>query len=201
MNFFLRSASYIFHPLFLPLVAVLIYFIITPRYIELDIVSAQVLATAILTLIIPLITFFLLRNLGVVQTIHLREVKERKMPLMLQCALLLLIIKMVYDPYDSPELYYFFVGVLFSALSALILSMLNFKASLHQIGISGITIFTVALSVHFQINMLWAIAVLLFVNGWVATSRLHSQAHSFSEITVGFFVGIVPQFIVLPFWL
>jgi len=201
MKFFLSAASYIFHPLFLPLAAVFIYYSITPRYIELELASAQVLATAILTLIIPLIIFFLLRNLGVIETVHLQDVKERKVPLMIQCALLLLIIKMVYDPYDNPELYYFFVAVLFSTLTALILSMLKFKASLHQLGISGITIFIVALSIHFQINMLWAIAILLFINGWVASSRLHSKAHSLTEITVGLFVGIVPQIIVLPFWL
>lgn len=185
----------------MPLTGVILYYVITPRYVEIDLVSAQVFAVAIITLIIPIITFFLLRNLGLIDSIHLVEVRERKFPLMIQCVLLLLIIKMVFDPYDTAELYYFFVGVLFSALTALILGLLRFKVSLHQIGIAGVTMFLIALSIHFQVNILLGIAVFFFVNGWVASSRLHTESHTVAELVIGFFVGAIPQFILLSFWL
>jgi hypothetical protein len=46
----------------------------------------------------------------IVRSIHLHEVRERKIPLMIQALLTLLIIKQVFDPYNSPEMYYFFIG-------------------------------------------------------------------------------------------
>ncbi|PKA83189.1 hypothetical protein ATE92_1338 [Ulvibacter sp. MAR_2010_11] len=201
MNHFLRIAAYLLHPLLMPLLGTFLYFIITPRYVEPELVRAKLAAVIIITLLIPLISFFLLKNLNVVTSIHLEEVKERKVPLMIQCVLLLLIIKMVFDPYDSVEMYYFFVGILFSAITALLLVFLNFKISLHQMAIAGVTMFLIALSVHFKVNMLLWIAIFFFFNGWVASSRLHTESHNGIELVVGFFVGCIPQLILINFWL
>ncbi len=201
MNHFLRIAAYLLHPLLMPLLGTFLYFIITPRYVEPELVRAKLLAVIIITLLIPLITFFLLKNLRVVSSIHLEEVKERKVPLMIQCLLLLLIIKMVFDPYDSLEMYYFFVGILFSGITALMLVFLNFKISLHQMGIAGVTMFLIALSVHFKVNMLLWIGFFFFCNGWVASSRLHTKSHNNVELLAGFFVGVIPQLILINFWL
>lgn len=201
MNFFLRFAAYLFHPLLIPLLGCVLYYVLTPRFIEPDIMQARLFAVAIITLFIPIIVFFLLKNLRIVKSIHLEDVEERKLPLMIQCVLLLLIIKMVFDPYDSPELYYFFVGVLFSKITTLILVFLKFKVSLHQMGIAGVTMFLIALGVHFKINVLIVIGLLFIANGWVASSRLHTQSHNYPELIAGFFVGVFPQLIMLNFWL
>jgi hypothetical protein len=201
MNIFLRIGAYLFHPLLMPLLGTFLYFIITPRYVEAELLFAKLMAVCIITLLIPLVTYFLLKNLHVVSSIQLEDVKERKVPLMLQCVLLLLIIKMVFDPYENPELYYFFVAVLFSAITALLLVFFKIKISLHQMGIGGVTMFLIALSVHFKVNLLIWIIIIFIANGWVASSRLHTNSHSPAELVVGFFVGIIPQLILLNFWL
>ena len=201
MKYFLRFAAYLFHPLLMPLTGVIIYYYITPRFNDLDLMKSTVFAIAIITLLIPIITFFLLKNLGVVESIQLPQVKERKIPLMIQCLLVLLIVKLIFDPYESPELYFFFVAILLSTLAALLLGLVNFKASLHQMGVAGLTMFVVALSIYFQINMLFGIGFFFFANGWVASSRLHTNSHTYSELAVGFFIGVMPQILVLNFWL
>ena len=201
MNFFLRFAAYLFHPLLMPLLGVALYYGITPRFMEPEIMQTRILAVAIITLFIPVVTFFLLKNIGIVTSIHLKTVEERKLPLMIQCLLLLLIIKMVFDPYDSAELYFFIVGILFSAISALIMVFLKFKISLHQMGIAGVTMFVVALGVHFKVNLLLVMSLLFIANGWVASSRLHTRSHTYPELIIGFFTGIIPQLILLNYWL
>jgi membrane-associated HD superfamily phosphohydrolase len=201
MNFFLRFAAYLFHPLLLPLIGTGLYFGISPRYIEPDVMQSRLLAVAIITLFIPVVTFFMLKNIGIVKSIHLRTVEERKFPLMAHCLLLLLIIKMVFDPYESPELYYFFVGILFSTIAALIMVLFKFKVSLHQMGIAGLTMFIIALGVHFKVNLLLTIGLLFIANGWVASSRLHTRSHNYVELVLGLFTGLMPQLILLNFWL
>ncbi len=201
MNHFLRFAAYLFHPLLMPLFGVLIYFTITPRFIEPDIVRAKVIAIIIITLLIPIVSFFLLKNLNLIRSIHLVDVKERKFPLMIQILLYLLVIKMIFSPYENPELYYFFVGILISTIAALILVLLRFKVSLHQLGLAGVTMFLIALSIHFKINMLIGIGAFFFFNGWIASSRLHTGSHNYIELIIGFFLGVLPQIIVLNFWL
>ena len=201
MNIFLRIGAYLFHPLLMPLLGAIIYFIVTPRFVERDLVFAKLTAVCIISFLIPLVTYFLLKNLHIVSSIQLEDVKERKVPLMLQCMLLLLIIKMVFNPYDSPELYYFFVAVLFSAIAALILVFFKQKISLHQMAIAGVTMFVIGLSVHFKVNLLVWIIILFFANGWVASSRLHTRSHTPAELTMGLFLGVIPQLVLLNFWL
>ncbi|MDP2687319.1 MAG: hypothetical protein Q8O62_08865 [Aequorivita sp.] len=201
MKLFLKAASYIFHPLFIPLLGTILYFVVTPRYLDMQIVRVNLFAITIITIFIPFVMFFLLKNIGVVETIYLREVKERKFPLMIQCILLLLIIKMVFDPYDDPELYNFFVGLVFSTFSALVMVFFKIKVSLHQMGVAGILMFIVGLSAHFKINLLISISFFLFVNGWVASSRLENDSHTYPELGIGLLLGALPQLILFNNWL
>jgi hypothetical protein len=201
MNVFLRLGAYLLHPLLMPVLGTLIYYLITPRFVEPEIKVTKLFAVAIITFFIPVITFFLLRNLRLVETIHLRDVRERKFPLMIKCLLVLLIVKLVFHPYEDPEMYYFFVGILFSTITSLILVLLRFKVSLHQVGIAGVTVYLIGLSVHFQVNMLPWIALFFFFNGWVASSRLFTRSHTFPELTMGLLVGVIPQLTVMNMWL
>jgi len=201
MKHFLRIGAYVLHPLLMPLLGTMVYFVITPRFIDSEVIRAKLFAITIITLVVPIVLFMLLKNIGWISSLDLHNVKERKIPLMLQCLLLLFIIKMVFDPYDSPEMYFFFVGVLFSTISALLLVIFKVKVSLHQMGIAGVTMFIIALSVHFKVNMLVWIGFVALANGWVASSRLHTNSHTYPELILGFFVGLIPQFLLLNFWL
>ena len=201
MNYFLQSASFIFHPLLMPLISVGLYFKLTPKFIEPEIIIIKTYAIIIITILIPLISFFLLKNSGLVKSINLKEVQERKYPLMIQIILIFIIITRVFTKYHHPELYYFFIAVAVSSLVALILVIVNFKVSLHQMGIAGVTMFLIALSIHFTENYLFEISLFFLINGWVASSRLETKSHSISELIIGFIVGVFPQFIMLNYWL
>lgn len=201
MKFFLKLGSYLFHPLLIPLIGCAIYYGVTPRFVEPEIITARLFAVGIVTILVPIVAFFLLKTIGQVETIYLRDVKERKYPLMIQCLLLLLIIKIVFNPYDNPELYYFFIGILFTTFTGLIMVIFKSKASLHQAGAAGILVFLIGLSAHFKVNLLVTISLFLFINGWVASSRLHAKAHTYPELAVGFLIGALPQFILYNMWL
>lgn len=201
MKAFLKLGSLLFHPLLMPLLGSAIYFYLTPRFIEPDLVTSRLFSIGIITITIPIVIFFLLKTIGQVESIYLRNVWERKYPLMIQCILLLLVIKMIFDPYLSPEIYYFFIGILFTTMTALIMVFFKVKVSLHQAGVAGILFFLIGLSAHFKINLLSLISLFLFVNGWVASSRLQAEAHTYGELISGFAIGAFPQFILYTFWL
>ncbi|ANH61785.1 hypothetical protein [Dokdonia donghaensis] len=201
MKFFIRSFSYIFHPLFMPLVGVLLYFYISPRYFNPEFLYSKVFATVIMTTVIPILSYFMLKNLQLVTTIHLKEVKERRWPLLLQMLFTFILIRLIFDGYEIPELYYFFVGILGASTGAFLLALLKFKASLHMIALSGVLFFVVGLSLHFGINLLLLIAGFIFACGATATSRLDMRAHTPAELVVGFIVGAVSQFMVYSYWI
>ncbi len=201
MNFFLKSVSYILHPLLMPLAGAIIYFMAAPRFIPNDIIKAKIIGLTVLTVLIPILFYFFLKNMGTVTSINLENVKQRKIPLLLQSILLIVVIKMIIDIYHYPELYFFFLGILFSMLSSIFMVFFNIKASLHMIGISGVTMFTIALSIHFGMNLILLISGLTIANGLVATSRLHCKAHTNLELILGFLIGVTPQLTLVNFWL
>lgn len=200
MDTLLKSISYIFHPLLMPLLGVVFYFHKTPKYVPENLIYAKVFSICILTIILPILLYFLLKTIKKVESIHLETTTERRLPLLINCILLLLIINRVLPIEEIPELYYFFLGILISTISCLALALIKFKASIHMIGAAGFFMFTIALSIHFQININGTIALMCLLIGAIGTSRLHLKAHTALELIMGFFVGLLPQLIIFKEW-
>lgn len=201
MNRLLKIISFIFHPIIMPLLGVLFYFSKTPRFIPEPIMKAKVFSITILTLILPILVFYLLKTIKAVKTVYLETTNERIIPLVMNCAIISLILYRVLPANEITELYYFFIGILCSTLACLILAILKFKASIHMIAASGFFMFAIALSIHFKININGTIALMCVILGAIATSRLHLKAHTNAELIIGFFIGLLPQLIVLNYWL
>ena len=153
-NFILKSISFVFHPLIMPLVGVVFYFSKTPRFMPGNIIYAKVFSTIILTFVLPILLFILLRTINKVDSIYLKTTKERLIPLLFNCLITVLLLWRVFPPSEIPELYFFFVGILCSSLACFILAIFNIKASIHMIAASGFFMFAVATGIHFQINRL-----------------------------------------------
>ena len=201
MNHILKSISFIFHPIIMPLLGVLFYFSKTPRFIPEPIMKAKVFSITILTIILPILVYFLLKTIKNVESVYLESTKERIVPLTVNIGIVSLILYRVLPPTEIEELYYFFLGILCSTIACLLLAILKFKASIHMIASAGFFMFAVALSIHFKININGTIALMCIILGAIATSRLHLKAHSNIELIIGFFIGLIPQLFVLNYWL
>ncbi|MFV8368094.1 hypothetical protein [Flavobacterium sp. LB2R40] len=70
-----------------------------------------------------------------------------------------------------------------------------------MIAISSLTIFVIGLSMHLRIQNTFIITLLILFNGFVASSRLEMKAHTYKELLIGFFLGAVPQLLLLVLWL
>lgn len=197
----LKSISYIFHPLIMPLLGVAFYFKVSPKFFPHEIIYAKLISLIILTFILPILLYFLLKILGRVNSLELETTKERIIPLAINCFITLLVLQRVISVHEIMELYYFFLGILLSTLTCLILAIMKFKASIHLIAISGVVMFFIALSIHFSININGILALMSIITGAVATSRLHLKAHSFKELILGVFVGAFPQLLLINYWL
>ena len=201
MSALLKSISYIFHPLLMPFLGVVFYFSKSPRFIPLPIIKAKVFSIALLTICLPILLFFVLKTLRKVKSVDMATSKERIIPLIINCVIIFFIVQRVLPSNEIIELYYFFIGILLSTLSCLMLALLNFKVSIHMIASAGVLLFFIALSIHFNININGTIAFFFIILGAIATSRLHLNAHTNIELIIGFFVGLIPQLILINYWL
>ena len=201
MNKILPFFSYLFHPLFVPLYAVLLFFGIDENYlvlVEKALILAQVF---IITILIPVAFFLVLRSLGKIDTVMVSDVNQRKLPLFLQCILIFMLVRQGISPDRIPELYYFFIGALATSAVALALAMVKFKTSLHMAALGAMLMFIIGLCIHNLYNALGLLAVMLVMTGLVASSRLEMKAHHWRELVFGLVAGAVPQAALWVFWL
>lgn len=183
------------------MLGVVFYFSKSPRYIPEPIMRAKVFSVGILTIVLPILLFYLLKTLRKVESFHLENVTERKLPLVINCFIVVLILVRVLPLHELPELYFFFIGILISTLTCLAMVFIKFKASIHMIASAGFFMFAIALAIHFKININGTIALMCVILGAIATSRLHLRAHTVPELWIGFFIGLVPQLILLNYWM
>lgn len=193
--------SYLFHPIFIPLLGTIFYVIFDAQYLTLPQYLILFLQIIIITFLLPIAFFYLLRTYGKIDSVMLSDIASRKIPLVLQMALFAVLIEKSITLDRFPSLYFFFVAGLLSTIFAFLLLYLKIKASIHMIGISSLTVFIIGLSIHNQINAIHLVAFFVIMNGVVASSRLVMKAHSNKELLIGFLCGIIPQITLLFFWL
>lgn len=201
MRTFFKVISYLFHPIFIPAMATIGYFLVTPRLYEFTFKVDVIITTSIFTIFIPMLIFILLKRFKMIDSIFVKDVKQRRIPLYVYVLVLFLIVTKVITKSIFAELYDFFLATLIATIACLILVLFRIKASMHMMGISGLVMFLIALSITYQINITFALSILILMIGLVGTSRLFLKAHTFVELIIGFFIGWIPQLIVLHNWL
>jgi hypothetical protein len=185
----------------MPLLGVSFYFYISPKFLPKEIIYAKLVSVFILTVLLPILLYFLLKTLGRAKSMHLETTTERILPLILNCFVVFLVLQRILIANQVIELYFFFLGILISTLTCLLLAIMKFKASIHMIAVSGVFMFFIALSIHFSININDTLALMIILIGAIATSRLHLNAHTYIELIMGFFVGLIPQLLLVSYWL
>lgn len=193
--------SYLFHPIFIPVFGTWLYLSFTDNYFAAERQYLILFQVVIITVLIPISFFYLLKTLGKVDSVMLSDLSQRKIPLLIQSILILILLKKSISIDDVPEMFFFFLGGLISTVLTLILLFARIKASIHMIGIATLAVFAIGFSLHSQTNILPLIALLILMNGIVAASRLYMKAHSVNEIAIGFFLGIIPQLALWYCWL
>lgn len=201
MKVFLKIIAYIFHPILIPIYGSLIYYLVTKKYTSLEMQVGNLLPIFILTVVIPIICFLILRNIGIVNSVFMSTTKERKYPIYISIILLFMIIYKVLPINYTPELYYYFIGLILALTTSLLLLFIKFKTSMHMLGIGSLIMYLINLSLHFEINLTLSLSVLVLFAGIIASTRLYFKAHSKLEVIVGLLIGIVAQFLTISYWL
>lgn len=191
----LPAFSYIFHPIFVSLYGTLFYFLIAQNFTSELPFYLTLIQVSILTIFLPLALFFLLLSVGVIKSFTEATIKERQLPVAIHALLLFVLLKFSVSLDYIPELYYYFLGGLISALLALIAILMKHKASLHMIGISALTTFIYFLSMYHHLPFINTLAFAIVCMGLVATSRLYMKSHTPTELITGSIIGMFPQII------
>ena len=197
----LKSVSYILHPLLMPWMGAVYFFTVTPVQYHPIKISFWLLSIILWSVVVPLILYFILKKIKLVQSIDLKSSKERIWPLLLNSIILGYLSFSLLPKSICVELHYLFLGALITATLGMILALLKFKTSIHMMSTGGAFFFMVLVNLHYDYSFSTTFAFFVIVMGAMASSRLHLNAHTPKELAVGLFVGVVPQLLLFNHWL
>ena len=193
--------SYIFHPIFISIYGVLLYLWLSETPFKSSITLVLLIQVVILTMLLPLSIYYLMKAMGYIQSFTEATIKERKIPILLQAVFLFILIRFSGFINELPALFYFFIGGLIASLCAFLFTIFKFKISLHMIGVTSLLAFTIGLGVYLNLTLVPLIAVLIVIVGNVASSRLYMKSHTVEELITGSIIGLFSQILLWQFYL
>ncbi|MCD8405401.1 hypothetical protein LNI90_06740 [Tenacibaculum dicentrarchi] len=190
-----KFISTILHPIVIPTIGIILYFILTPVYLSRYQQYTLLGVVFVATYIIPILLLIFLKTVKYIKSYEVYGIKERKIPVFFMMSLLFLLGKFFSEITIIKDLSYLFFGVVFGLGVIYILFSLKIKASLHLLSLGATTGYFLLFQKIHNITILPLIIVLILLSGLSASARLHLKAHTVKEVYLGFFIGIVSPFI------
>jgi hypothetical protein len=203
INWLAHLVSFVFHPLFIPVLAAWYLAFLQPGYFtgmpvnEKTMVIVQV---AFNTIFYPALTVLLLKALGFIKSIFLKTQRERIIPYIATNIFYFWMYLVFKSQEEIPLVLTSFILGIFLASSIALIANIYFKISMHALGVgalSGLMIVIVFSGFSYVIFLPAMIAFL--ISGLVCTSRLVVSDHTPFDIYAGVLFGILCQFIAYAF--
>jgi len=191
-----KIISTFFHPINFPIAGAILYFLLLPKYLFIEQERLLLAVIFVITYIFPLVLIILLKSFKMINSYHMTTIEERKFPLLLFISITIFIGYWLLKSKVVNLLSLFYFGYGLGLIITYILLYFKIKVSLHTAAISGLIGFIAYFSFYYKVNLIILLAVILLLNGLVATSRLRLQAHKFNEVLIGFILGLITQFLV-----
>lgn len=191
-----KIISSLFHPINFPIAGAILYFLLLPKYLYIE--QERLLLSVIfaITYVFPLLIIFLLKSFKMINSYHMETIEERKFPLLLFISITFFIGYWLFKSAVVDLLSLFYLGYGIGLAITYLLLYFKIKVSLHAAAISGLIGFIAVFSLYYKINLIVILAILLLLNGIIATARLRLQSHSLNEVFLGFILGLATQFFV-----
>jgi membrane-associated phospholipid phosphatase len=207
-----KAISIIFHPLLMLSYMTILLLIVTPYWFGANSISQKIpllLAVFFSSFLIPAIAVLMMRFLGLVESLELRDQRERIGPYIVTGIFYLwLFINFRNDPNMPPPFPAFVLGSVIGLFLAFFINNFS-KISAHTVGMGGLVGMLLLLPslgsfdpIFFNLGPLGTMrttlgALLLFAivcAGLVGTSRLLLRAHEASDVYGGYLVGVASMF-------
>jgi len=193
---FSKYISYFFHPINFPFIGALLYFVFIPKFIFKPQEYTILIVIFIGTYLFPIFLLLLLKRFGMIYSFQMNTIEERKFPVLLFISISYIIGNWLFKSSIVDLLSLLFFGYGLGLIFLYIILYLKKKISLHSTAIGGLIGFLIYFSFHYKLNMIIVFSILFILSGIIGSSRLKLKAHNLSEISLGYLLGIISQFIV-----
>lgn len=190
--------SYVFHPLLMVTYACLVLFFVLTNtiYYVFTPLNTKIVFTCVVfafTCLLPILNVLVLHKLNYISSLKINNKEERTFPLLITALCYFGLFYMIHDFNIWPAIKLLILGAALCIFFAAIINIW-WQISNHMIGIGGIFGMLYAMSYFMQIPLFLVLTWCLFVAGFVGFARLVSNAHTSSQVYIGFIFGALIQF-------
>lgn len=197
-NLIAKILSVVFHPLLMPLLGAVIIFNLPFFHVEFIPKKAYwfvILTNSLFTLFIPLTVILLMLRFKLIDSLSMNNKEQRRLPILITGILYTVNYFILSKIHFLPPLYLsFLLAGIVSILITLAITY-RWKISMHMAGLGGLLGTIIIVSFMWNIQMIPLIITLILISGLTGSARLQLNAHTQAQVFVGFFVGLIPQFL------
>ena len=184
-----KIVSILFHPVFVPTITV---FLVVKIYSNIIILENQagiiLIGTCVFSLILPLLSVFILLLTKKIDSLEMPKKEERFLPILFASIWMILGFYFMKEIFSyAPIMKSIYLGAIYVMLISLLITK-KWKISLHMLAIGGATGVFIMLEFLFGQNLMLLLITIL-ISGILGFSRLSLKAHSLNQIYAGFFLG------------
>lgn len=187
------------HPIVIPTIGVLLYFILIPNGFNSNQRLAVLGLIFVSTYIIPLVILILFKKLKLIKSFNAESIKERKIPVAIMIVLFYLLGNTLKDIPNLSDLGMLFYATTLGLVLIYIFFAFRIKTSIHLLSLGVTTGFFFVLNSIYSQNLTIVVICGLILSGLLASARLHLKAHKHTEVYLGFFFGFLSPIIVFYF--
>ncbi|MEO7960638.1 MAG: hypothetical protein ABIR19_03770 [Ginsengibacter sp.] len=199
VKIFATIFSYIFHPLFIPVIATWYLTFIQPGFftgIPPEEKFFIIIRVAYNTIFFPAFTVLLLKGLGFIKSIFLKTQRERIIPYVATNLFYFWMYLVFRNQPAVPGVLTAFIFGIFLASSLALLANIYFKISMHGLGVGSLFgLLLIIIFSGFSYGVFLPAMSIILLTGVVATSRLVISDHTPFHVYIGILLGIISQFI------
>jgi hypothetical protein len=191
--------SFVFHPLFIPVIATWFLAYIQPGYFTG--VSPHnklmiVIQVGFNTIFYPALSVLLLKALGFIKSIFLKTQRERIVPYITSNIFYFWMFLVFKNQPEVPVILTGFAFGIFLASSVALIANIYYKISMHALGVGALCgLMLIIIFSGFSYAIFLMVMLLFIITGLVSTSRLIVSNHKPFDIYSGIFISIICQLI------
>ena len=191
-----QLVSILFHPLFIPSYLAGFLLKIHP-YASMGLNPMQktfkLISIFVSTAFFPAFTVFLMKQLGLAESVSLKTQKERIIPIIASMIFYFWVFYVSKNQPENPVMLTEMLLAVFIGSIAALMCNIYFKISLHALAMGSMVTFFIYVALNTPLPMGFYLSLAIMVAGLVCTARMIVSDHFLSEIWAGFFVGALCQ--------
>ncbi len=192
INNFSKFFSFVFHPLIMPSIGILILFNSNSyiNFLTFDAKKIIFLIVFISTFLLPLlfVPFYFFHN--IIKNLEMSNHKERIIPFATTSVVYLFCYFLLHR-LAVPIIIESFILASFITILVLLIISYKWKISAHMIGIGGLAGTIVGFSFLLGVNLMFYLLPVIILSGLIASSRMILKTHNPPQVYSGWIIGFV----------